>query len=250
MRFATCAPASLRPDGGPPDEPDSKPTAPSEQTCDGDTHVTDIHTIVKQLTQWHVHRQPYTHELNGTTYDTHHTTEVPPLITQLAEAEVSRSGEEAGATGGKSKPTAHIEALDTLTLIDLAAARWIRDLGEDDPADTIACIRKLYSLAPSTHFCGKQKATIENRKVTCCTTHNIERDIRSWWTQARIVSGWDSLPWRPNNTCPMCSERRSLRIRSDDKTALCVTCRETWTPENLGLLAEHIRTENGEELAS
>lgn len=209
----------------------------------------DVHTIVTQLTRWHTNRQPYTHENNGTTWETWHVTTVPPLITQLKDAEVTKSGELTGSDA-KSKPACHIEALDTLAYIDLAAAAWVRDLGEDDPGDTIACIRKLYGLARSAQFCGKGRPTVENRKATCCTVHAIERDMRSWWTQARIVSGWDTLPWRPNNTCPMCAERRSLRIRSDDKTALCVTCRETWDASNIGLLAEHVRQENGEELAS
>lgn len=209
----------------------------------------DVHGIVRQLTEWHTNRTPYTHELNGIAYATAHTTKVPPLIQQLAEAEVSKSGEQAG-TGAKSKPTAHIEALDTLVLIDLAAARWVRKLGEDDPGSTIACVRKLYGLAASAHHCGHDQATKEGREVTCCTVHKIEKDMRSWWTQARIVSGWDSLPWRPNNTCPHCEERRSLRIRPDDKTAVCVSCRETWDASNIGILAEHVRQENGEELAS
>lgn len=209
----------------------------------------DIHTTITQLTQWHTHRQPYTHETNGTTWDTHHVTQVPPLITQLATAEVSRSGEESG-NGAKSKPTAHIEALDTLALIDKAAAKWVRDLGEDDPPNTIDCIKKLYGLAASAQFCDKGKPTLEERKIVCCNVHKIERDIRSWWTQARIVSGWDSLPWRPNNTCPQCDERRTLRIRPDDHTAMCVACRETWDAGNIGLLAEHVRLENGDEVAS
>lgn len=212
--------------------------------------MTDIHTIVRQLCDWHTNRQPYQFEGDHSTWPANHITQVPPLVTQLANADVSKSGEDTGANAAKSKPTAHIEALDTLILIDLAAARWIRDLGEDDPGDTILCVRKLYALAASAQFCGQPKATIEAFKVTCCTVHAIERDIRSWWIQARIVSGWDALPWRPNNTCPMCGERRTLRIRPDDRTALCVSCRETWDAGNIGLLAEHVRAENGDDIAS
>ena len=210
--------------------------------------MTDVHRIVTELCSWHTHRQPYTHELNGTTYDTHHTTQVPPLIDQLAEAAPASQGNSNRSTPG-SRPAARIDALDTLALIDLAAARWVRDLGEDDPGTTIACIRKLYGLAASAHFCGK-KATREGRTITCCTVHKIETDLRTWWTQARIVTGHDTQAWAPNNTCPMCTERRTLRIRVDEKCALCTSCRETWDDTNLGLLAEHIRAENGEELAS
>lgn len=232
--------------------------------------MTTIHTIVKQLTQWHSHRQPYHFEGDMSSWDTHHTTQVPPLIDQLDGAD-KRAAEMdlAGATPG-SRPAANIEALDTLSHIDSAAAEWVRKLGHDDPGSTIACITKVYSLAASAKFCGG-KAVIEDVKVavmiedkkghwrwverkrkqcTCCDVHKIERDMRQWWTQARIASGWDSLPWKPNNTCPVCSERRSLRIRPDDRAAFCVGCRETWDQGNIGLLAEHVRAENGEELVS
>lgn len=209
----------------------------------------DIHGVVRQLTEWHTHRQPYTYEgTNITAAGQVHVTQVPPLITQLLEAAPSASGDMSGA-GPCSRPAANIEAIDTYADIDTEAARWVRDLGEDDDLDTIACIRKLYGLAASAHYCGKNKATIENRKVVCCTVHDIERDIRSWWTRARCASGWDTRAWAPNNTCPMCNERRTLRIRSDDNTAACTGCRETWDASNIGLLAEHVRQENGDEVA-
>jgi hypothetical protein len=211
------------------------------------SEYTDIHQVIRQLTQWYTHREPYTHEANGTTWTSHHITQVPPLITQLTQAKPAPTGDLTGA-GPRSRPAANIEALDTYTHIDIQAARWVRELGEDDPSDTIACITKLYSLAASAHHCGYTKATIEDRKVTCCAVHNIERDIRHWWTQARIVSGWDTPAWAPNNTCPMCSERRTLRIRPDDQTGMCTGCRETWDRSNIGLLAEHVRQENGDHI--
>jgi hypothetical protein len=219
---------------------------------------TDIHTIIRQLCDWHTHREPYTHETNGTTWAAHHITSVPPLITQLLTANPADTGNSAGKPA--SRPPTSLDALDTYTFIDLAAARWVRELGEDDPADTIACIRALYGLAASAHYCGKSKAVIEEvkdektghtrKKVVCCTVHDIERDIRHWWTQARIVSGWDTAAWAPNNTCPMCTKRRTLRIRPDDQTAMCTGCRETWDRANIGLLAEHVRQENGDEQAA
>lgn len=211
--------------------------------------MTDIHTIVRELTETHVHREPYTFEGDMSTWDAHHATTVPSLLEQLSGDE--KASTDAGTAGAPaSKPPAYLDAIDTLIHIDRAAARWVRDLGEDDPGDTAACVRKLYALAASAQFCGRGKATIEDRKVTCCTVHAIERDMRRWWSQSRIVSGWDTAAWSPNNTCPMCSERRTIRIRIEDRTAMCVSCRETWEPGTIGLLAEHIRAENGDELAS
>lgn len=208
--------------------------------------MSSVHDIVRQLCDWHTHREPYTSEHDGTTWDTHHITQVPPLLTQLAGVNRTTDGQRGTPA---SRPAANLEALDTLIEIDKAAARWVRELGEDDPADTITCVRRLYALAASAHYCGAGKAVVdtETRKVTCCTVHAIERDIRTWWTQARITAGWDVAAWKPNNTCPMCGERRTLRIRTDDKTAMCVGCRETWETGNIGLLAEHVRQENGED---
>jgi hypothetical protein len=214
--------------------------------------VTTIHLIHKQLTQWHTHRQPYHFEGGMSSWDTHHVTTVPPLIDQLDGAD-KRAAEMdlAGATPG-SRPAANIEALDTLIHIDNEAAKWVRKLGHDDPGSTIACVRLLFSLAASAKFCQRDKPSKgdDGRSVVCCDVHRIEHDMRRWWTQARIASGWDSLPWKPNNTCPVCSERRSLRIRPDDRAAFCVGCRETWDQGTIGLLAEHVRQENGEELVS
>lgn len=228
--------------------------------------MTDIHTIVRQLTETHVHRQPYTFEGDMSTWDTVHVTTVPALLEQLAGFDRASEPNQ-GGTKAASQPAADIEAIDTLALIDLEASRWVRELGENDPADTAACVRKLYALAASAHFCGHSTATIETieeqstgadgetvsrkrKKVTCCTVHDIERDIRRWWTQARITSGWDMAAWKPNNTCPVCSDRRTLRIRSDDMTAMCTKCRETWDQGTIGILAEHVRLENGDEVAS
>jgi hypothetical protein len=230
--------------------------------------VTDIHTIHTHLTQWHQHRQPYTFEGGMSSWDTYHTTEVPPLIQQLNEAEKPSAGDLTGTTFG-SRPVVSIEAIDTLSHIDWEAAKWVRKLGHDDPGDTIACVTKVYSLAASAEFCRRDNGVIgevevpvqvaedkwetrTRKEIICCDVHRIERDMRRWWTQARITSGWDSRAWAPNNTCPIteCGERRTLRIRVDDQTAFCVNCRETWDSTSIGILAEHVRAENGEELTA
>ncbi len=206
--------------------------------------MTSIHDIARELTQPHRHRQPYHYEGAMSSWDAHHVTNVPALITQLNEADKTKTGDMTGSTPG-SRPTASIEALDTLIHIDHEAAAWVRKLGHDDPGSTIACVQKVYALAASARFCGRPKPVIEDRQVVCCPVHHIERDMRRWWTQAKLASGWDTRAWSPNNTCPVCEERRTLRIRVEDKSAFCTNCRETWT-DAIGILAEHIRAENGE----
>lgn len=207
--------------------------------------------MIAQLTRAHRHAEAYTLEREGTSYTQNHIVEAPALLHQLEHSSPIAAGER-GRGGYGSRPAASIEAIDTLIRIDLDAARWVRDLGEDDPGNTILCVRFLGSLLPSTQSCGA-KPTKEGTAITCCARHAIEHDIRRWWTQARIVSGWDTAAWKPNNTCPLCGVRGSIRIRIDgatDVSALCVECRETWDVATIPLLAEHIKAENHEDEAA
>lgn len=206
----------------------------------------ELHDYVRDLTQSHTHREQYTAELGGTRYTSHHRSQVPALIDQLAHAIPLTAGADRGSSGFGSKPTASIEAMDTLIRIDLAAARWVRDLGEDDPGDEIdrrtglavtgsgtkACIRKIDALA---------------RGAQPVTRRELEGDVRRWWTWARIASGWDVPPWKPDNTCPACAQRGTLRVRFSDQAGYCTECRATWDSATVSLLAEHIRLENDDQ---
>lgn len=236
----------------------------------------DIHDLIEELTRPHTHREHYTMRKGTTTWSRDHVTLVPALVHQLLLA-TPTSSDSPGSGGFRSQPAAHVEALDTLAWIDLEAGRWVRDLGEVDPVDivdeatgqlvrgsgAIACLTKLHGLWASATTCRRQRPTFgrvdtwvkvegmwvmrKRTQVTCCAQHAIERDVRRWWTQARIVSGWDSAAWRPANTCPACEQRGGLRVRLAAEAALCIECRETWDSTTIGLLAEHIRAENFED---
>ena len=194
----------------------------------------DVVDYVRELTETHTHREHFTIRKGKTWYGQHHTTTVPALLRQLVAASPSGNVQERDNTGYGSRPTARLEALDTLMEIDAQAARWVRWLGHDDPGSTIACVRRLGGLYPD-----------QDKRVQA----ELARDMRHWWTWARIVSGWDSPAWRPDNTCPMCGERRTLRINLAAQAAFCVheTCHETWDETRIGLLAEHIRQESEQE---
>lgn len=215
----------------------------------------DIHDHVNELTRTHTHRERYEIRNGLEVWTRDHTTTVPALILQLLESSPASQASDNGSASFGSRPAARIEALDTVMLIDDEASRWLRRLGEDDPGDkldkttgqhvagsgTIACIRLLHGLHASATPCSR------TRGRDCCTAHHIEHDIRRWWHQARITSGWDSPAWRPDNTCPVCDVRRSLRVNLGLQTAMCVECREVWDQTTIGLLAEHIRAENLED---
>ena len=223
----------------------------------------DVHDMVRQLTETHSHREPYS-VLEGTTkYGRHHVITVPALVLQLVEAsnDVLGSGSESGSAP-VSKPAARIEALDTVMHIDDGVGEWIDRLGGVIPADridpktqrtipgsgTLLRLRVVHGLYPSTKTCTLGTAQGRHRKDDasgwCCNRGHLEHDVRRWWYQARILVGWDVDAWRPWNTCPVCDHRGGLRVRLD--SALCVECRTVWAADKLGLLAEHIRAENRE----
>jgi predicted RNA-binding Zn-ribbon protein involved in translation (DUF1610 family) len=160
---------------------------------------------------------------------------VPALLTQLWENETHTGSAEGGSRHAySSKPAARLDALDTAARIDIQAHRWITDLGEKPRSlDTVDLIRQLHGLSAS--------ASPEARR-------EIARAIRSWWVAARVVTGWDSPAWTPDNTCPQCGERGTLKVRLADAIGMCTNdaCRVYWDESTIGLLAEHIRVESAE----
>ncbi|MBM7788866.1 hypothetical protein [Tenggerimyces flavus] len=189
---------------------------------------------VHELTERIVHRERYTLEATSKRgrwrrTSRYHETEHPSLLEQLLGAvDPSRSAEEGTGIARPygSAAAARLDAIDAALRIDREAAAWLRALGKDDPGDTIACVRQL----------GPHLRNTE-----------IARDVRRWWTWARVLTGWDSPAWRPDNTCPLCGVRGILRVRLDKRSAVCIGCWETWDTETVGLLADHIRAENDAE---
>lgn len=204
----------------------------------------DLLDYVNELTQPYKHREHYTTRVGATTFGLDHVTAVPPLLHQLQFGTATVTGEDRGGGGGyESQPVASLHSIDVFITIDKNAARWVRELGEDDPDDTLACVKRLPALARSL----PPPCRVSKRKRGCCTFHDLERDVRHWWIMARVVTGWDSPAWRPDNTCPMCGARNTLRVKLVDQVALCAECHEAWDQATIGLLAEHIRAESAGE---
>lgn len=187
----------------------------------------DIHTQIHELTLNTTQPVIYEHDDHGTTI---HTTQAPSLLEQLANLEPPSNGTN-GTGGYRSRPAAWTDPIDTLAAIDQEAAAWIRRLGDRPPPTTKERVLRVHGLWASQDD---------------QTQRDIGRDVARWWTQARILAGWDSHAWRPDNSCPMCNERRTLRIKLADQIAFCTDCRDTWDETNIGLLAEHIRLENSD----
>lgn len=197
----------------------------------------------------------------------YHRTVEPPLLEQLYQSVAPSSSAEAGTSRpASSRPGARIDAIDTANRIDSRVGAWLGHLDATPPAgqpavrrtlteselrmlDSIERLRHLASLLPGLERCGRRTPERDKQKqIVCCEAHVLENDIHHWWKWARVVTGWDTPAWQPDNTCPLCGVRGTLRIRFEDQLATCINdaCRETWDSFTIGLLAAHIRTENND----
>ena len=196
--------------------------------------------FVRELTEPHQHSEHYVTRTRGAWVGHNHRTSVPALLVQLGANDTpSANAQDGPRPGFGSRPAARLEALDAAVRIDLEANRWITDLGEQTHhLETIHAVQQLHGLAKSADM---------------VTRRAVERDVRRWWTQARIVTGWDSPAWTPNATCPACGERGTLRVRLAERIGMCVfagdpsrrkePCHATWDETTIGVLADHIRVE-------
>ena len=55
--------------------------------------------------------------------------------------------------------------------------------------------------------------------------------VHAWWTTARVLTQHDAPPYSPDVPCPneRCDHRGSLRVRVDDRIAVCIECHDTWS---------------------
>lgn len=190
---------------------------------------------VEALTRPTTHHEPYTTlrtNPDGTHYwmTERHRTISLPLLEQLQSAIATTGAIEGGAHAFASKPAARVDAIDVLQDIDTETLAWMRRLHlsvEDKHGRPLTLAQRLQSAAANAG-------------------DDMLRDLRSWWIRARTVTGWDSPSWRPDNTCPLCEVKGDLRVRLDARTGVCLGCGEVWDAGTIGLLADHIRQENGE----
>lgn len=164
---------------------------------------------------------------NATRNTLHHVTE-PPLLEQLADAitgSSNRSDDDAARGAARSKPAAHLEAIDALARID----RQARALAREHDVDNTGPLKDVLG------------------RLAGALGHEPHPRVRGWWATARMLSQHDAPPHRPHGVpCPSCWDTNTIRIRLDDELATCTACHETWdrTGEedhgNLDVLARHV----------
>jgi hypothetical protein len=200
-------------------------------------HLPDLPDMVAELTDLTRRREvvgAYKRNADGsqTWVSRDRWTTHPSLVDQLRSAvEASTSAEEGARPAFGSAPAARLEAVDAYLRIEREAAAALKACGQKVPA--VRDIRGAFVDVPAA--VRRYHATV--------TLFEALPLVRSWWAAARVVTGWDSPPWRPNASCMVCSARGSLRVRVAERAALCVKCEATWDAETIGLLADHVREE-------
>lgn len=205
------------------------------------TDLEDLLAYADELTDPRRHVEVLTatvwdHNRNKKTRIKRRVTTLPSLLDQLAAAIVP--GEtyiegDAARPGFASRPPARLDAIDRLLAIEASAARWVGSLGLAVRSSTEANIRALVGIS----------ATLDSDTLDALVT-----EVSMWRAWAATVTGWQTPPWKPRATCPICESLGTLRVRLDRKTACCMDCGEAWDEESIGLLADHIRIE-GERVA-
>jgi hypothetical protein len=194
-----------------------------------------------------VHREHYTTDLiAGTRWSRNHTTRVPSLLAQLEHSMPSSQGESSGARGFESRPAARLEALDALIRIDRDSADWCVVLDPDRavPSSTAGGVVRLGSLLPRVERCHRAKAGAEGPgdRLLSVASGGVGHPVvvgagpDPGWVGFAGVAAARVVPavWDSRGRCGSGCRRTWGRAR---------TCRETWDPSTIGVLAEHIRVE-------
>jgi len=153
------------------------------------------------------------------------TVTLPSLLDQLALAmfpgEVYTEDQPHTRSTPRSMPPARLEAINALLQIQAGTAMWMLRSELPLRLTTTDNLRALVGARPEPE---------------------LQRDLQRWYGWAATLTGWERPPWTPQAPCPGCGNR-TLRVRLDRKTAVCVSedCDHWWDSDNIGLLADYVR---------
>ncbi len=152
--------------------------------------------------------------------------EHPSLLVQLDRVTAATSGPSSGSAGYESKPAARLEAVDALQRIRREAREWVEIHLQARPTTARA---DLQMLAARAHQLGPDLLAA------------LDRDVLSWWAEARVTTGWDSPAWRPRVPCMACSVVGELRVRTAPLVAVCRACGASWDSSTIGILGNWVK---------
>jgi hypothetical protein len=244
---------------------------------------TKIADTVAELTQPHTHLQAYLHdpptEKQGRSKQKRiHPSQHLSLLDQLRACAYDRAQTETEAADREARTVPHPDedAMDRLDTIRRAVGMWLLELGITPRAPKIAAIINRMA-ADLTHLFGDRRlapweiiraADLLERGAGVVvfqfdldlpalvgatgglardTLNRLAADVARWRTWCRIMAGWDTPPVKPHVRCPHCDElpgdRAGLRIRYEARSAVCLSCDATWSPDGvlIEVLAEHCR---------
>lgn len=159
---------------------------------------------------------------------TTHTTHLPALLDELeSNTTTAKVGVEKSHGDPRSKPAGRLDAVALLQRIDRET-------------DTIAAV-----------IGSRRIGTIRDRLSSVSgTLADWDRDTRTWahakirgWViSARVITGWDTVPFIPDVPCPDedCEKRATIRIRIEDQIAACVECGRHWAEHDIQMLGQYV----------
>lgn len=178
----------------------------------------DVFQMLKELTQPILTTTVYQVD---DSYAEHMVTH-PSLLDQLVSTIRISTAEPKGsrATPGSQSPV-RIDALDAYNTIR---------------KEVKAVLREEFGVTPTKDV----KANVA-RLLDLPIMKDVAIQIYFWHSTAAVITDWQTPPFSPNASCPVCSKIGTLRIKLATQSAVCVSCKALWNSATIGLLADHIR---------
>lgn len=152
-----------------------------------------------------------------------HTVRNPGLLDQLRQTvtgtTMTADGTYTAAYG--SKPAGRLDVLAFLHRIDHQSRQLAIDLGFETPDRT---------RTPGTHL----PLTERLHRIAGALPDKPHPTVRSWWATARVLTQHDGPPFSPRVPCPIetCETHGGLRVRVEERLAICVECHHVWADDN------------------
>lgn len=158
---------------------------------------------------------------------------MPGLLAQLERpADDSTAG--TASAGPGSRPPGSLEGASWLQVIEREARVIASNL-----------VGRLFAAAvPGAQVTIRPRRVYDSMMVLRCYVDTLDRDelldvdraVRRWWARARIVTTWDSAPFKPHAACPSCAHVGRLQLRPRPIVLVCLECGEAWDSASLAEL--------------